>query len=94
MKLSENAQMAVQTLFDEKGRMDDAFVINGWPYCAMAQPDLDRLKSGLMELDALGLLAVEQSVANGVYRERRVLKRIPDLEPAWTDGIDANLPVQ
>lgn len=83
MKLSEDAEAAVQMLFDESGRLDEAFVVNGWPYSAMAENELDRLKTGLMELESCGMVVSEPFISGGIYQERKVLKNSAEQEPAW-----------
>lgn len=94
MKLTDNANFAMQMLFDEQGRLDEAFILRAWPYSSMAQEELDRLKSGLIELEAFGLVETRNSVVHGRKVVEKVLKRQQDCEPLWTRNIDSSIPVQ
>jgi hypothetical protein len=96
MKLTDNANFAMQMLFDDNGRMDEAFILKAWPYSSMDPGEIEKLKSGLIELEAFGLVSTQYVVKNGRKFMQKVLnrKKSPDAEPLWAKGMDSNLPVQ
>lgn len=94
MKLTDNAEFAMQMLFDDEGKMDEAFILKAWPYSSMDPGEIDKLKSGLIELEAFGLVDTQCVYANGRKMMQKVLKRSRNAEPAWTEGLDSSLPVQ
>ena len=94
MKLSDDARNAIETLFDEDGFLEDAFILNGWPYCSMTPEDIQKLKSGLMELEAFGLVRREMHTVHGRRIRRVRLAAKKSEEPEWAKGIDPKLPPQ
>ena len=96
MKLTENAGYAIQKLFDSNGRMDESFLLKAWPYSSMDEEELNRLKSGLMELEAFGLIESRDVITNGRKMKQTWLKKkhLEDVEPLWTRDIDFTLPLQ
>jgi hypothetical protein len=94
MKLTDNANFAMQMLFDDEGKMDEAFILKAWPYSSMDSGELDKLKSGLIELEAFGLVSTECVFINGRKMMQKVLKRSRNAEPSWTEDLDSSLPVQ
>lgn len=96
MKLTDNANFAMQKLFDISGRMDESFLLKAWPYSSMEEEEINRLKSGLMELEAFGLIESRDVITNGRKMKQIWLKKkhLEDVEPQWTRDIDTSLPVQ
>lgn len=96
MKLTENAGYAVQKLFDASGRMDEAFLLKAWPYSSMEEEEINRLKSGLMELETFGLIESRDVVVSGRKMKQIWLKGKcrEDAELLWFRDIDLNVPVQ
>lgn len=94
MKLTDNAEFAMQMLFDDEGKMDEAFILKAWPYSSMDPGEIDKLKSGLIELEAFGLVDTQCVYSNGRKMMQKVLKRSRNAEPSWTEDLDSSLPVQ
>ena len=96
MKLTDNANFAMQKLFDVSGRMDESFLLKAWPYSSMDEEEFNRLKSGLMELEAFGLLESRNVIIGGRKMKQTWLKKkhLEDAEPLWTRDIDVSIPVQ
>lgn len=94
MKLTDNANFAMQMLFDEDGRLNEAFILKAWPYSSMDPEEIEKLTSGLIELEAFGLVSTQSIVKNGRKMLQKILQRPEDSEPAWTRDIDCGLPVQ
>lgn len=96
MKLTDNAEFAMQMLFDDEGKMDEAFILKAWPYSSMDPGEIDKLKSGLMELEAFGLVESRNVIVSGRQMKQIWLKKkhLEDAEPLWTRDIDVSIPVQ
>lgn len=94
MKLTDNANFAMQMIFNEDGTLDEAFILKAWPYSSMDPGEIEKLKSGLIELEAFGLLTTRHIVKNGRKIMQKVLKRPEDVEPLWTRDLDSSLPPQ
>ena len=96
MKLTENASYAMQKLFDASGRMDEAFLLKAWPYSSMDEEEFNKLKCGLMELEAFGIVESRDAIVGGRKVKQIWLKGKcrEDAEPLWSRDIDLNVPVQ
>lgn len=94
MKLTANANFAMHMLFDEQGIMDEAFLLNAWPYSSMDEGEKQNLKSGLIELEAFGLVTTRNIIINGKRVIQKRLNRQVESEPLWANSIDSSIPLQ